>query len=232
MSEKFSSRVGRIISGGFNAVLDAMENLAPETVMQEAIREIDSALDDIRTELGRVIANKHLASKRIAEENNKHDALIDKLELAIGESRDDLASAVIAKQLDIEAQIPVLERAVIEASEKEKELEGYILALQAKRREMHEELSSYRESRKEMHEHYDANDLTVGESNGNSAASKVARATSAFERVVEKHTGIQAGRTKPDADQARQLAELEGIARKNRIQERLLEAKTGLKTKD
>lgn len=213
-------------------MLDAVENLAPETVMQEAIREIDSALDDIRTELGRVIANKHLASKRIAEENNKHDALIDQLELALAESRDDLATAVIAKQLDIEAQIPVLERAVIEAAEKEKELEGYILALQAKRREMQEELASYRESRKEMAERLDPSDLTVSDSSGNSAAAKVARATSAFERVVEKQTGIQAGRAKPNAEQERQLAELESIARKNRIQERLLVAKTGLKTKD
>jgi phage shock protein A len=231
MSEGISGRVGRIISGGFNALIDAVENLAPETVMEEAIREIDGALNDVRVELGRVIANKHLASKRIAEENNKHDAMIDKLELAIKEGRDDLASAVIAKQLDIEAQIPVLERSVLESAEKEKELEGYILALQAKRREMQEELRDYRESRKDMNESCSPDALTNGNGKADSTASKVARASSAFERVIEKQTGIEAGRAKPDAEQARKLSELEKISRKNRIEERLLEAKSSLKPK-
>ena len=73
MKESLIGRVGRIISGSFNSLIDAIENVAPETVMSEAIREIDAAIDDVRAELGRVVAAKHLANSRLMEENRKHD---------------------------------------------------------------------------------------------------------------------------------------------------------------
>ena len=41
MKERLIGRVGRIISGSFNSLIDAIENAAPETVMSEVIREID-----------------------------------------------------------------------------------------------------------------------------------------------------------------------------------------------
>ena len=72
MKESLISRVGRIISGSFNSLIDAIENAAPETVMSEAIREIDAAIDDVRVELGRVVASKHLANKRLMEEKVAH----------------------------------------------------------------------------------------------------------------------------------------------------------------
>ena len=37
MSETLARRVGRLVSGGFHAILDAAENLAPEAVMNENI---------------------------------------------------------------------------------------------------------------------------------------------------------------------------------------------------
>ena len=46
MKEKITGRVSRIISGGFNALIDAVENAAPEAVMEQALREIDEAIED------------------------------------------------------------------------------------------------------------------------------------------------------------------------------------------
>jgi phage shock protein A len=37
MKERLISRIGRIISGSFNSIVDAIENAVPETVMEEAI---------------------------------------------------------------------------------------------------------------------------------------------------------------------------------------------------
>jgi phage shock protein A len=54
---------------------------------------------------------------------------------------------------------------------------------------------------------------------------KVAKATSAFDRVVEKATGVPGGQS-ADRQSAVQLAELEELARKNRIQERLAAVKS------
>jgi len=219
MKESLTSRVGRIVSGSLNALIEAVENAAPETVMEEAIREIDSAIEEVRAELGRTLANKHLASQRLMEENRKHEQLSAKIELAVGAQRDDLAEAAIASQLDIEAQIPVLEARVSECSVTEKELEGYIQALQAKQREMREELRQFRESRREAVSVSAAH--PAGSGVGGGVQARVEKAGSAFDRVLEKSAGLPGSRGSADRKSAAQLAELEELARKNRIQERL-----------
>ena len=118
MAESIGTRVGRIIAGSVHALIDAVENAAPEMVMEQAIREVDEVIDDVRAELGRAAANKHLASTRLMEENRKHEELGAQIELAVGQARDDLASAAIARQLDIEAQIPVLETTIADCQGK------------------------------------------------------------------------------------------------------------------
>lgn len=109
MSETLSRRVGRLVSGGFHALIDAAENLAPEAVMNESIREIERAVDEVRAELGKVLAQKHLAAKKMADESNRHEAIDANLQAAVDAGRDDLAEAGIAEQMDIEARLPVLE---------------------------------------------------------------------------------------------------------------------------
>lgn len=224
MKESLTSRVGRLISGGFNSLIDAVENAVPETVMEEAIREIDSAIDDVRTELGRVVANRHMANTRLMEENRKYETLSENIELAVNQSRDDLAEAAIAQQLDIEAQIPVLEATVADSGSKEKELEGYITALQAKKREMQDELRMYRESTIES-ETVAAGGQTAM-ATGSNVAAKVDKASSAFDRVMEKATGMAASRSSIDSKTAAKVAELEALAHKNRVQERLAKIKS------
>jgi len=46
MSESLSSRVGRIVSGSLHALVGALESAAPETVLEEAIRAVDTAIAD------------------------------------------------------------------------------------------------------------------------------------------------------------------------------------------
>ena len=222
MNDSLTSRVGRIISGGLNAIVDAMENSAPDMVMEQVLREIDGAIDDVRAELGRVAAGKHLASTRLREENQRYEALNEQIDTAVAGGRDDLAEAGIAEQLDIEAQIPVLERAVAEADEKEKELEGYIQALQARKRELKTELNRFVESRREA----EAGIGQVARDSGEGVAARVAKAESAFDRVLEKQTGIASGKSGGDADRGAKLAELEQLARDNRIKERLAAVKS------
>lgn len=216
MKEKITGRVGRIIAGTLNALVDAVENAAPEVVMEEAIREIDDAIDEVRAELGTVIANKHLANSRLIQVNSKCGDLADKIDLAVNENRDDLAEAAIAQQLDYEAQIPVLENQISDLGSQEKELDGYIAALQGKKREMREDLRLFRESRKQVNQTGSPEAAA-----GSTPESKVDRAESAFDRVMEK-SGGQAGRSAAtDRENAKAMHELEDLARKNRIQERL-----------
>ena len=219
MSENIAKRVGRLVSGGFNAMVDAVENSAPETVMEQAVREVDEAVDEVRAELGKAEANKHLASKRLMEENRKHEEFSEKIALALKEGRDDLAETAVAQQMDIEAQVPVLEAAITDSAEQAGELEGYIKALKAKRREMEEELVRFRSSSKT------SPGESRGEAKGSDVESKVDRASSAFDRVINRASGMP-GMTGPsDRVSAAQMAELDDLTRKNAIQERLARIK-------
>ncbi len=229
MSESLSSRVGRIVSGSVNALMSAVENASPEVVLEQAIHEIEGAVDDVRAELGRELAIKHLASARMMEENRRHEDLSEKIEMAIQEGREDLAEAAIAQQLDIEAQIPVLERTLAECGDREKELEGFIGALQAKRRQMREEHVAFAASRKKA-----ARDVAVAATGGttgqgatSAAAARAEKATSAFDRVLEANSGVPAA-AGGHLDTAAKLQELENLARQHRIQERIAATKARL----
>ena len=150
MSESLTSRVGRIVAGGFHAMLDAVENASPEQVLEQAIREVDAAIADVRTDLGRVEAQRHLTAKRLAEDSARQEALADQAREAVRQQRDDLAEAAIERQIDLEAQMPVLEARLSELGEDKSRLEGYITALQAKKREMRQALDDFRAAREQQ----------------------------------------------------------------------------------
>ena len=221
MTEGLTSRVGRIISGSLNAILDAVEDAAPEAIMEQSIREVDDAIEEVRSELGKIIAAKHLANKKLSDKNSQHEELSGKIEIALGEGREDLAEAAVSHQLDIEAQIPILEQSIADSAEKERELEGYVAALQARKREMKDELKTLRDAKQFSSMEVDGN------ASDKSVASDVNKATKAFERVMERQ-GVSSvgGLTTPKT--AAQLQELESLTQKNRVNERLAAIKSRL----
>lgn len=218
MAENIASRVGRLISGTANMLVDSVENMAPEMVMEEAIREVDRAVDDVRAELGKVLSKQHMATHRLAEENRKHGEISDKTKIALDEGREDLAEAAVSQLLDIEAQIPVLEATINETKLSQTELEGYITALQARKREMNEDLRQLRET---IAASRNAGGLGADRAAPNTLESGVRKAEDAFNRAMEGSGGFtDAGRV-PDRVDAAKRAELDNLARQNRIKERL-----------
>ena len=221
MSETLSRRVGRLVSGGFHALIDAAENLAPEAVMNESIREIERAVDEVRAELGKVLAQKHLAAKKMADESNRHEAIDANLQAAVDAGRDDLAKAGIAEQMDIEARLPILENTIADCATQEKELEGFIAALQAKKREMQQQLQDWRAAQQSM-----GTGKTAG-GNGsdlNRIARDAEKSGNAFDRVMGRQNAVHSS---TDAAQLAKLKELEDLSRNNRIAERLAALKAG-----
>jgi len=208
MGEKIASRVGRLVAGSLNALVDAAENASAEIVMQQSIREIDGVIGEIRAEMGKTAVSQHMLENRLASEKEKHLSLSEQIAVALKEGREDLAEAAIAKQMDIEAQVPVMEKNLVEAQEQIKELEGYIAALQGKKREMQSELDLLKKQKQSVE--------TASSSSSASPQAKVQRAQEAFERVMG--TGMPVAGS--GADEAK-LAELESLTRQNRIKERL-----------
>ncbi|UYZ67701.1 PspA/IM30 family protein [Moraxella bovis] len=219
MSETLSYRVGRLVSGGFHAMLDKAEDLAPMLAFNENLRELDKAIDEVRGELGKVVAQKHLASKKLNDENTRHESLNDSIMTAVNVGRDDLAQVGIAEQMDIEARIPVLENTIAECNDKEKELEGFIIALQAKRREISLAIEQYQQTVATS----GVNGQTVGASSLDKIAQRADKASNAFDRTMSRQTGM-AHNTNGNGN-AQSLKELEELARNNRIAERLAQLK-------
>lgn len=219
MSESLHLRVRRLISGSINGLVDAMESANAETVMRESIREIERAIDDVRNELGRVIAQRH-HNERLAERTKaKRDELTERANVAVEQGRDDLAEVAIARCLDLEAQLPVLETTCSELATKRNELDGYVAALDARKREMERELAAYAEASATAAACM-ADDANPNLSTGSKAERRADQAQRAFDRAMSGPSGV-AGPARAERETLVKLGELERLARTTRIAERL-----------
>jgi phage shock protein A len=214
MTDTIATRVTRVIGGSVHALLDVVENAAPEATMAQAIREVDQAIDEVRSELGRVEATKHLATSSLNKLNSHKETLAEQIEIAMAKGDEALARAGIAKQIDIDDQMPVLQRSLQDTIGRGNELEGYIAALLAKKREMESALQDFIAARAA------AAGPPGTTASGSTAQGKVDRAGSAFDRVLSRETGIAGATSAINAD-ASKLRELQDLARTHRIDERL-----------
>src|SRR5665213_4452264 len=115
MSEGIFIRVKRIVSGNTHDVVDKMEKSQAEIVLREALREVERAIEDVRSEQGKSMVRSKQAENQMTMLKTKIDDLHEKVQFAIDQGRDDLAKAAIARQVDFEAQMQVLESAHAEA---------------------------------------------------------------------------------------------------------------------
>ena len=220
MADSLATWVTRILAGSAHAFLDAVEDAAPEAMMRQAVREIDQVMSEVRVDLGKVEAAKHLITTQLNKLNSENEQLATQIDTALGRGEENLARAGIERQIIIDDQMPVLQRSLAEQQEKGGELEGYITALLAKRREMEGALQDYLASVQQP---------TGSMSGGTSRAgheSRVENAQSAFDRVLARQTGVTGLRAA--GGDAQKLQELRDLSRRNRVEERLAQLKANL----
>lgn len=218
MKESISTRVTRIVGGGLHAFLDAMEQAAPEAAMAQAIREVDLAMDEVRAELGKALAHRHLAESHLARLETRHGELAAQIAVAVERGEDGLSRAGIAKQLDIEAQKPVLDQAIADAVRDGQELESYLLALQAKKRDMEDALRDFIAARA-------AQQRGPAGGGADTSAGRVEQAEAVFGRVLARETGVVPAAARAEAAEAAKLKELAELARDHAIEARLAQLK-------
>ncbi|MFT7573987.1 MAG: phage shock protein A [Alphaproteobacteria bacterium] len=217
MSESLFGRVRRLVSGTVYDGIEAVEAAVPETTMREAIREIERTIEDVRDEVRKATGERHIAGRRIQFSRDKIEGLVEKINAGLAAGREDLAEAAVERQLDLEAQIPVLEKTQTDAADKTAELNGYVAALVGRRAEMEAELEAFRLARAQ-----NANDLSAVNVHDASALheKRADKAQEAFDRVMKNSTGVASvGRS--DLETIAKLVELEGIERRNKVSERL-----------
>ncbi len=215
MAESIFARVRRIISGSVEDAVDAMERAGGPSVMREAIREVDRAIDDVRAEHATAAARRLQAMRHQRLFREKLAALDDKARFALGEGREDLAEAAIARQLDFEAQTERLGVTEAEAAQEAGQLEECLSALTERRAQMEEALAAFETARREA--------ALGGEGparTGSSTQRRVDRAEAAFDRAMAGAGGA-AGVVRSDAKTAARVAEIDVMQRSAVIAQRL-----------
>lgn len=221
MADNLRTRVARVIAGGAHALLDKLEDAAPAAVLDQSAREIERVIQDVRAELGRVVANRHLAQQQHLRLNREHDLLSESIAAAISGHREDLATTGIARQLDIEAQLPILEASLGEWSRQDKELSGFIDALMGKQREMQKTVQDVEAAWKPAPTR--AFRQTVAATFGDKAQA----VQSAFDRTYQRQAELAGKRNAGSQEHDGQLHELSQLVRDHKISERLASLKAG-----
>lgn len=221
MNDRISNRIRRIITGTASSIVSKIEGLAPEAILAEAIAEVDSALDEVKAELGRVTAQKYHVTKAMTKLNEEHARISEHMETAQSEGRKDLLEAAISRQLDIEDQLPALESQLGELGRQETELNQAIAGLVAKRNEMDDELFEFKQIQQQAVAGADTPTAAHGAPRANQAAAKADRAERAFTRILQDATGVRRTALKANSDEAGKLVELAHLNKRARIEARL-----------
>jgi phage shock protein A len=222
MADSLRTRVARVIAGGAHALIDKVEDAAPVAMLEQSVREVEMIIDEVRAELGLIAANRHLAQQQHLNLNREHEQLANSIATALGESRDDLAESAISRQIDIEAQLPILETSLAELGAREKEMSGFVDALLGKKREMETAIRDFEASRRVA----EANPTTSAQGT-NTIGAKLSSAQSAFDRTYQRQSGLSPSARGASLEQAARLKELSDLVRNNKIAERLAALKSG-----
>ena len=149
MAKSIFARVSRLLSATVEDAVDRMEQAGGDTVMREAIREADRAIDQVKAELEATMARRLQAARQQKMLTERCEELTTKAKFAVSERRDDLAEAALSRQVDFEAQAKKLDAVQQQAREEEQRLEAGLTALNARKRQMEDALEAYLISRRE-----------------------------------------------------------------------------------
>lgn len=213
MKEGILSRMGRLIAGIANAAVDKAEGANKIAIVEQALREIDAAAEEARADIGRSRAEEYRIESRREEILASLRDLEGKIRTAIAAGRDDLATAGLGRQIDLESQVAALDRALADARERLGEGQQALQAVLGARREAEARLADLKRS---MAQHPL---VTSTQRNHASAVGEANRAAAVISRV----TGVPAGGQAAGAE----LDELDRLHREQAIEARLARFKSG-----
>src|SRR3984957_19036344 len=130
LHEGILARMGRLLAAIASQTIDNAESNNKSAMVKQAIREIDAGADEARYALGKSRAEEFRLKRRREELDAEGAGLTEKNRPALAESREDLARAGVARQIDLESQGIALERAMdfieLEIDEQTKALQAML----------------------------------------------------------------------------------------------------------
>src|ERR1700693_3882751 len=109
MAESIFARVSRLLSATVEDAVDRMEQAGGDTVMREAIREADRAIDQVKAELESTMAGRLQAARQQKMLPLRAEERTTQAKFSLGQGREDLAEPALSRQIDFEAQAEKLD---------------------------------------------------------------------------------------------------------------------------
>lgn len=218
MAEPFYMRAKRVVSAGIETALDHAERASGTSLMREAIREVDRAMDKVRREQEDAVDQQNQAAGQQTLSAKRAEEWGGKILFTLEKGREDLAEAAIIQQMEFEAKVRHFKNLEASARTDASRLAGLLEELAARKAAMQEELAEFETMMRE--------NQAAGEDNASAdpdVERKVARAEESFDRTMEMTGGV--------AGTARHAAEIGKLQRNSEVADRLAALKKAMKSK-
>lgn len=224
MAEAFYMRAKRVVSDGIEGTLDKVERASGTSLMRQAIREVDRAIDKVQREIDDAIDRKvHAASQ---QQSTLKDAKSwgEKAAFTLAKGRDDLTEGALSRQLDLEAQSKQFEDIKANSKKEAERLGETLTALKARRDEMNQELIEFEKAVRETQ---------LGGTEKADFERSIERKVDNAQRAFERSMGLVAEVEGSNIDSAfaKNAAEIDKLQRDSEIEERMAALKKSSKTK-
>lgn len=214
MAEAFYMRAKRVVSVGIEGTLDKVERASGTSMMRQAIREVDHAIDKVQREIDAATDRKIQAGSQQESIQKKAKEWGEKAVFTLAKGRDDLAEASLSRQLDLEAQAKQFGEIKTAAKEEADRLAEVLPALMARRDEMNVELAEFQKA---------IRDTQLGGTEKADFERSIERKVENARRTFERSMGLVADSegSSIDAEFAKNAAEIDELQRSSEIEERM-----------
>lgn len=212
MAESIFVRVHRVVTAQVGSGIDAAERASSGSLMRQALRDVDRAADELRDEHEAAKARRVQSARQQQEIRDRLATLEEQARFTLGKGREDLAQAVVARQLEFEAQAKQLKAAEAEAAAEMVRFEEAAAALRTRRAQMEKELAAFEATRRQ------ATAAAAAVTPEQRSERRISRAEAAFERAMAA-AGVPVGLADPE--EAAKLAEVEALQKEAAVAARL-----------
>lgn len=133
-------RIGDIVAANLNELVDRFED--PELMLKQAIREMETMIEDATAAAARAIAGERLLARDLSNHDQKARRWTARAEEAVRNSDDDLGRQAVARSLEHRAMATALAEQHSSADRNAQALRGQIEAMRAKQAEARRKLAS------------------------------------------------------------------------------------------
>ncbi len=180
-------RISDIIAANLNDLVDRFED--PEVMLKQAIREMETMIEEATGGAARAIAGERLLARDLADHEQKGATWRARAEEAVVRGDDDLARQAIARAHEHEVMAQALVQQRVSAGQTAQALRGQVAAMRAKQAEARRKLESLSARRQVAHTGRDLHGMV----------SRSARGSNGFARFEKMHRQIEQAEAEAEA---------------------------------